>query len=276
MKGFINLGNTCYMNSAIQLLMNIPEFCNLIMQNHQNSNELENLKKFIIRYHTPEISKLNPGFIKKITSKRNNIFSGFSQEDSWEFLIFFMDFLDNQLKNNLISNTLGIKINNIIKCKIASCLNISKTNVTELFLILEIKKQFKDLNDCYRNYKDREKLDKDNKYYCEKCQKKIIASKRIEIKEWPKNLIIVLKRFENNGINSRKNNQVINCPLNWRHGYKLMGGVYHSGSLEGGHYVYFGNYNRWYLFNDTNISQLDNNSFQKIKNRAYILHYRKD
>jgi len=277
MKGFVNLGNTCYMNSAVQLLLNIPEFCNIVLNNYQKSNELTKLKKFIIKYHNPNKGILKPDFIKQIASNRNNIFSGFSQEDSWEFLIFFLDFLDNQIKNNVINTISGVKLRTIIKCKIKLCQNVSITKNTELFLILELKKEFKNLNECYRNYKNREKLIEDNKYYCDKCKQKIIASKRTEIEEWPKNLLIVLKRFEQNGYSLRKNNQVIDCPQNWRHGYKLKGGIYHSGSLNGGHYVYFGfNNNNWYLFNDTTVSQINKNDFYKIKNRAYILYYRKE
>jgi ubiquitin C-terminal hydrolase len=276
MKGLVNLGNTCYMNSGIQFLINIPEFCNMIFQNHLQSNELDEMKTFIIKYNNQEKGSLKPKFIKKIIEKRSNIFIGFNQEDSWEFIIFLLDFFDNQIKNNVINNTLGIKINSIIKCKIAKCLNTSITENINLFLILPLKKEFTTLNDCYRNYKDREKLDGDNKYYCEKCKKKIIASKRIEVKEWPKNIMIVLKRFEQIGHNVRKNNQKINCPQEWRHGYTLNGGVYHSGSLNGGHYVYFGKKNnQWYLFNDSSVSKLNRSEFEKIKNKAYILHYRK-
>ena len=201
MKGLVNLGNTCYMNSGIQFLLNIPEFCNIIFQNNLLSNELDQMKNFIIKYNNQEKGSLKPKFIKKIIEKRNNIFIGFNQEDSWEFIIFLLDFFDNQIKNNVINNTLGIKINSIIKCKIDKCLNISITENINLFLILPLKKEFTTLNDCYRNYKDREKLDGDNKYFCEKCKKKIIASKRIEVKEWPKNIMIVLKRFEQNGYN---------------------------------------------------------------------------
>lgn len=277
MKGLVNLGNTCYMNSGIQLLLNIPEFCNLIIQNHIKSNELGQMKQFIIKYHNPEKGILKPTFIKNIVAKRNNTFIGFSQEDSWEFIIFLLDFFDDQLKNNLINNTLGIKMKSIVKCKIAKCLNTSITKTVNLFLKLHIKKEFNDLNDCYRNYKDREKLDDDNKYYCEKCKKKIIASKRLEIDEWPKNILIVFRRFEHDALGVRKNNQKIECPQEWRHGYNLVGGVYHSGSLDGGHYIYFGKKNNnWYVFNDNSISLMKKNQFEKIKNRSYILHYRKN
>lgn len=275
MKGFLNLGNTCYLNSGLQLLMNIPEFCQLILNNKNISNEMSLLAEFIILYHSDNNGSLKPKFIKKIVSKRNNIFSGFSQEDSQEFLIYFLDFIDNQIKNNLLNDLLAMKINKIIKCKALSCLNKSITKENRLFLMLDIKDNFKDLNDCYRNYKIREKLEDDNRYFCEKCDKKRIASKRIEVSTWPKNLIIVFKRFQQDGYNFSKNETFLDIPNNWRHNYKLKGGILHSGRLGGGHYVYFGNYNnKWYLFDDSHISKIKLNQLNDYKKRAYLLHYR--
>jgi len=275
MKGFLNLGNTCYLNSGLQLLMNIPEFCQLILNNKNISNEMSLLAEFIILYHSDNNGSLKPKFIKKIISKTNNIFSGFSQEDSQEFLIYFLDFIDNQIKNNLLNDLLAMKINKIIKCKALSCLNQSITKENRLFLMLDIKDNFKELNDSYRNYKIREKLENDNRYFCEKCDKKRIASKRIEVSKWPKNLIIVLKRFQQDGYNFSKNETFLDIPNNWRHNYKLKGGVLHSGRLGGGHYVYFGNYNnKWYLFDDSHISKIKLNQLNDYKKRAYLLHYR--
>lgn len=275
MKGFLNLGNTCYLNSGLQLLMNIPEFCQLILNHKNTSNELSLLAEFIILYHSDNNGSLKPKFIKKIVSKRNNIFSGFSQEDSQEFLIYFLDFIDNQIKENKINDLFGMKIDKIIKCKALSCLKKSSTKETRLFLILDIQDNFNYLNDCYRNYKIREKLEEDNRYFCENCDKKRIASKRIEVADWPKNLIIVLKRFQQNGYQLSKNDTFLDIPNNWRHNYKLKGGVIHSGRLGGGHYVYFGNYdNKWFLFDDSHISRIKSNQLNDYKKRAYLLHYR--
>lgn len=274
MKGFLNLGNTCYLNSGLQLLMNIPEFCQLVLNHKEISNELSLLSEFIILYHSDNNGSLKPKFIKKIVGKNNSTFNGFNQEDSQEFLIYFLDLIDNQIKENKLNNLLGLKINKMIKCKALSCLKMSVTNEIRLFLILDIN-NYKDLNECYRNYKMSEKLEGDNRYFCENCNKKRIASKRIQIEKWPKNLIIVLKRFQQDNYSFSKNDNFLNIPINWRHNYKLKGGVIHSGRLGGGHYIYFGNYNeKWYLFDDSHISKIKINQLDDYKKRAYLLHYR--
>jgi ubiquitin C-terminal hydrolase len=69
-----------------------------------------------------------------------------------------------------------------------------------------------------------------------------------------------------------KNNMDINIPLEWRHGYKLKGGIIHIGSYGGGHYIYYGNENnKWYLANDSNISNINN--INEIVSKSYILYY---
>lgn len=277
MKGFINIGNTCYLNSALQMLFNIPEFCNLINRYKKKSRDLNYISKFIDTFHNKQNGSISPVKIKKMVEKRNDMFEGIDQQDSAEFLIFFLDIIDDQIKNDKLHEVIGISTATITKCKIINCLNVSTYNEKRMFLMLNITDETKTLNDCYRNYKIREKLDGDNKYFCEKCQKKRIASKKTEIKKWPRNIIIWLKRFEQTMYGSRKNDKEIECPYDWRHGYKLVGGVYHSGSLNGGHYIYFGRYkNSWYYISDNNINEVGISKINQIKDNAYMLHYRID
>jgi ubiquitin C-terminal hydrolase len=162
------------------------------------------------------------------------------------------------------------------KCKLKVCLNISTHEEKNNFMILNLKKEFKNLNDCYHEYISRYKFDNDNLYNCEKCNNKVIASKRTNIIYWPKHLIIILKRFEQNITRLFKNDQEIIIPLIWKNNYKLMGIVFHSGSLFGGHYVYVGNYNnKWYLFNDNDVSEINENNLNKFKNYGYIYYFEK-
>jgi ubiquitin C-terminal hydrolase len=273
-KGFYNLGNTCYLNSGLQLIVNNKELCNHILQlaqNNKSSDFLLKLSQFITEYYNNNSNiTLNPSFIKELMAEKNNEFAGFKQSDSSEFIIYLLDYIFENFKiPTLYQSNLNIKI----KCKLLSCLNISEHIEYNNYLILDILDNFKDLDDCYRNYKQREKLIDDNLYYCEKCKDKRIASKRIEIINWPKHLIIILKRFTNNG-KLQKNNNTINIPLLWRHGYKLKGIVSHSGSLYGGHYIYIGNHNdKWIVFNDDHVSEIPLTMLDNYKNTGYIYYF---
>jgi ubiquitin C-terminal hydrolase len=278
-KGFYNLGNTCYLNSGLQLIINNKELCtkilNLTNENYDEntSSILRQLKDFITTYYNKNSTEiLDPTFIKQLVANKNNEFTGYKQSDSFELIIYFLDFIFDILKvNKVYELTTNIKI----KCKLLACLSISEHDEKNNYLILDILHNYKDLDDCYRNYKQREKLMDNNSYYCEKCQDQRIASKRTEITEWPNHLIVVLKRFSNEG-RQRKNNNEIVVPISWRHGYELTGIVYHSGSLFGGHYIYIGKHNnKWIMFNDDHTSEVLISNLDNYKNFGYVYYFQK-
>lgn len=275
MKGFNNLGNTCYLNSGLQMLMNNHDFCQAIINNRNKSIRIEKLARFIERYHQENTTQMSPKYIKKLIEKRKGIFMGFSQHDSAEFLIFFLDLLNEEIGDNKIDKLFEIRSNINIKCKMKSCLNISSHEEKNLFLILPINSETQTLDDCYRQYKEKVKFEGDNLYYCEKCNKKRIASKRIETNHWPNNLIIWIKRYEQISNKFKKEDKDLDIPLIWRHNYTLQGGVVHMGSLNGGHYIYYGKVlYKWYLFNDNSVSQLSNNNLERFLTNSYLLYYK--
>lgn len=274
MKGFKNLGNTCYMNSAIQLLINSKDFCRIIMNYQDKFKKIKTIAEFIRDYYLTNQGIMNPSCIKKLVSD-NELFSGFNQQDSAEFIIYFFDVIENIVKKKNIYKKFEIEEKSILKCKLVGCDNISITKNNRLFLMLSIDDKDTELNDCYRRYKKNEKLEDDNMWFCEKCNKKRIASKRLEINKWPKNLLIKLKRFDYKYGREVKLTQEIICPLEWRHNYKLNGGIIHYGSSSGsGHYIYFGiHQGQWYIFNDTMITRIKKRTVENLAKVAYILHY---
>jgi ubiquitin C-terminal hydrolase len=234
---------------------------------------MKDLCNFINEYHNDGTNSITPTYIKDFISNKNNIFEGFKQQDASEFIIYLLDAINDECNiEKLYEHKLSISI----KCKLKVCLNISTHEEKNNFMILNLKKEFKNLDDCYHEYVSRYKFDNDSLYNCEKCNNKVIASKRTNIIHWPKHLIIILKRFEQNVTRLFKNDQELIIPLIWKNNYKLMGIVFHSGSLFSGHYVYIGNYNnKWYLFNDNDVSEINENNFNKFKNYGYIYYFEK-
>ena len=268
MKGIVNIGNSCYMNSALQLLFNSNDFCKII----STHNNLIPLYNNIIKYHNRNDNILNPTEIKQFIDNITKQFRGNIQQDSSEFIIYLLDIIDKYCHDSLY-RSFGIETNINIKCKLLNCLNESIHIENDLFLHLDITDN---LDDSYREYKSMVKLIDKNAYNCEKCKKYTIGRKKIEIIKWPSNLIIVLKRFDNM---MRKNNKLITIPLEWRHGYILKGGIIHMGDTMGGHYIYYGNKNNnWYVANDMKISTIDSiETFMKRSgSQSYILYYTKN
>ena len=140
------------------------------------------------------------------------------------------------------------------------------------------------LEDCIHKYTEYEILDTDNQWECEKCKKKQNAKKKDNFWKLPKILIIQIKRFDKK---LKKNNSYIKFPLqdldlskycmgynNETVKYNLYAVGCHEGNTEGGHYYCYSlnNNGNWYCYNDSNISQIDQDNVKK-SNSAYCLFY---
>lgn len=278
MKGLNNIGNTCYLNTGLQMLLQNKELHQLVLKHSKDSDKLKTIANFYEEYHNSSSGSLNPSNIKMIVEERQNMFQGFNQHDSSEFVIYLLDIINDEIKDSSQLNSIyGLHMNIRIKCKLRECLNIVNKKEISNILFLDIEQEYTELDDAYRSYRSRDKLDSDNMYYCEKCKDKRIASKRTSIKDWPNNLIIILKRFKQTGFRVQKMNQPLDIPLEWRHDNKLQGAIIHYGSMNGGHYVYVGKYNdKWYLFDDSNVSEIPSQEKLKVLlTHAYCLYYMK-
>ena len=281
MNGFKNLGNTCYMNAGLQMLIQNKKLYKLLKFYSKYSDKLGQIYNFFSEYHhTTNISVLNPKMIKDLVSNRHHDLAGFGQEDTSEFIIYFLDIIDDELK--LLNKHINLKqlfnVISITRTKCKTCENKSFREDDSYYLLLNLShdsnQDNRDLDSLYKDYKSKELLEGDNMYSCEKCKTKRVASKRMCVKTWPDDLFIWLKRFD---MNLRKISKSIEIPLIWRDDYQLQGAIIHSGNLNGGHYYYLGKVKEnWYIFDDTSVSKIE--SIERVKGiiqQAYWLYYKK-
>ena len=104
-KGIVNLGNTCYVNSCIQILSHIPKFINACMrENVRHPTKVEvnlwnnwiNILKIIQSGNSNEMIHPN-GFIRSIIQvtehKKGFSFSENEPGDANEFILFMIETL---------------------------------------------------------------------------------------------------------------------------------------------------------------------------------------
>jgi ubiquitin C-terminal hydrolase len=108
LKGIYNLGNTCYLASAIQMLLSVEGFVKEIIQSFQQQEDHSNcplrdaLAMFFISSHEQEDTSsnsnhLDPSALKKAIDDISDLFSGHWQQDAHEFLSTLLDILHDEI-----------------------------------------------------------------------------------------------------------------------------------------------------------------------------------
>jgi ubiquitin C-terminal hydrolase len=240
LTGLANLGNTCYINSGIQILSHCYEFqekLNSIDQELEDNVDVTFLKEYIDLRNIMWKSncKIAPSRFLKIIhliseKKDRPLFTGYSQQDLPEFLLFIIDCFHNSIKKKMKVEINGVvknekdKINNecykVLKhtyeneysiiydlfygMYVTNIYNLKGKKVSfrpDPFLTLDLPipeyNNNKDISiyDCLDLFCNDELLDGENMWLDETQNKKIEVKKKIVFWKLPDILIVVLKRF---------------------------------------------------------------------------------
>lgn len=256
LSGLSNLGNTCFINSCMQIISHTYELNNFLNQENYKK-KLKNIVDSVLIVEWDNLRKImwndncviSPGkFIKTIQKisalKKKDIFTGYSQNDLPEFLLFIVDCFHNSLSREIKMTITGTPENSIdqvaIKCfemiknmyskeyseiwnlfygihvsEITDLETGKQLNVTpEPYLMIDLpipaNNKMPSLIDCFDLYVEGEILDGDNAWFNEETNEKINIRKRIQFWSFPDILIIDFKRFNNR---SQKNQILVTFPL---------------------------------------------------------------
>lgn len=328
--GLSNLGNTCFLNSCIQVLNHTYELHEIVEKSITNSNpdttilnEWNELRK--VMWSGNGIVSPNR-FVHNVHTiarqKNRDIFTGWVQNDITEFLLFLMDCMHNSLSKKLKIRINGNPENQTDKIAVA-CYDMLKTvyakeyseimdvfygiYVTtivnpktgaihsirpEQFFVLDLQIFLGDrvcpsIYECFDLFTSQESMSGENAWYNESTGQKEHIHRSTQFWNFPKVLVITLKRFSPDG--SQKINNLIDFPLEnldvskyvigynaKSYMYDLFGVCNHIGGVSGGHYTAFAKHKsgQWAHYDDSNVEMI-NDPRQVVSPMAYCLFYRK-
>jgi len=278
--GFLNTGNTCYINSVLECFINDILFRNKLIKSTELKEEYSIVKKVVELINLKDDGEYS--FMKYNLNQFNELlfnksyFRRFEQYDAHEFLLKFMDMFENECKDIYVGQT-----RLTIKCtKCGNTKDVFEDFTTLNLTVNETSENVLELIDLFNNYLKKEIINESNNlYYCEKCKMNTPSEQKTVLFKLPKRLIIVFKRYSDSGV---KINKKIKYPINSLliketqsgkiFNYSLTNLIYHFGNLNNGHYLNSSKINdRWYLIDDNHISM---NSEVILNNvNSYILFY---
>jgi ubiquitin carboxyl-terminal hydrolase 8 len=311
--GLDNIGNTCFMNSAIQCLSNVADFHNFFLfENWEESINYDNplgtqgevakayAKLMLVIWSSSPSTRrtTSPKQLKKSIANFALIFSGYAQQDSHEFMNFLLDALHEDLKSNDDSESSPVstlfhgRTRSTVKCMHKQCSYVKHVDdlFTYLPLTIPARRPFT-LERCFSDMIAVQTLSSNSEWFCSQCQELRQSTKETQISLAPRILILQLKRFDYDLDSNVKINIFLQYPLeldlapyvsNFSSNdallYDLIAVNLHTGSLSSGHYYTYAKNcenDQWYCFNDSSVVLMDFQRENIVNQNAYILLYQK-
>ncbi|KAL0740437.1 hypothetical protein Bca4012_081950 [Brassica carinata] len=300
LAGLVNLGNTCYMNTALQCLAHTPPIRQYLYthdDDHFNKdyNQGELAKAFCDLLKELWSSSGRKAFAPRVFKTKLDEaapqFTGYNQHDSHELLLSLLARLHEV--SDIVNVCQGQCTSSLV-CQV--CGNTATTYDSFMCLSLPLpstlEQQSISLLSCLEKYLAEEPLGPDNMWDCPECKEKRQANKKLDLWKLPDILVLHLKRFKTSKYFVKKIDTFVNFPINDldlskyvkdKNGesyllYELYAVNNHHGGIAVGHYTAYAKLiddddNKWYHFNDSHVSPVNESEIES--KAAYLLFYRR-
>ena len=258
---------------------------NLYKQLQQSNPNLFNQKQQDAHEFIIYILEIIHNGTRKITKEKNlthDELEKISKKSTRPGLVYWNEYLrvNNSLMSNLISGQFRSRIN---------CLKCGKFSDTyepfwDIILALPINEDnITTIGSCFRKFFEEQSIQHDNEpstYKCSRCKDFVRATRCINISQFPKIMIVTLKRFNNCGqkctkIVTFKTTGIVLKSISETGIYKLIGVIEHNGNtLFQGHYITYSfkkSINQWFKFDDEIVTNVKLSDVEKAQ--AYCLLY---
>ena len=305
-RGLNNLGNTCYFNSCLHCIYNCKLLSDMFLQLDVEKGRLvKEYINFIEENKKHQTNPISPDDVRNAFVIQNQKFNNYSQHDSMECMIDFLNTMNNELKDpycryfyskdddpltqvwakqlNLSDSLITKLCYGVIKYKIYDNTTATIKYEPTLCLLLPIKEpkntKCVNIDDCLKTFKTSNILLTNG--IAVPCQSSIV--------KLPYYLIIYLKRFYIKRFKFEKNNVYLEYPKDLditeyvdqsvkeelkrdEIKYKLLAVNEHNGGLFGGHYTAICRCGQeWIKYNDSSVSPVNDYKSTKAFGLVYYL-----
>ena len=310
--GLANYGNTCYMNSVMQSLIHTPPLAFALLTQDLDvlhgelggkPNATFDAVTAMQAFTRASLTGTKPTnapkeFNRNLKSFAKPLRQG-RQEDAHEYLRFLLEALQQSClaraskslkpddpirRTTFVQKMFGGKLRSRVTCH--NCGHNSDTFDPFMDLSLDLRKGITSLTDAFRAFVAKDHLTGSEKYKCDKCKRKVDATKQFTIDAAPPALTVHLKRFTMLGGKMSRQiafDESLNIApyLSVNRGparYRLYAVVHHYGSgPNSGHYVASvrSPSGKWTRMDDSHVSEMGRSGPLNDQS-AYILFYLKE